>query len=249
MSKPSAGGGVIGSGRRGARRRRKESVHRLADIHVPPEIQRRDLVHPRRALAARVRNLVYPGLAQVAVEPGQRLGVVDLHAVSAQVLQAQHILRTRFLLQQHERFLIQIHEAWTNLFLRADDNDGRIADGNSFAVDSAADGDGDGLPDAWELTYFGTLGDGPGGDPDGDGVTNLQEYLAGTDPNDPTSKLAITDYTTTPGGITATSLSVTGTVLLDFSKSPLADGTYTVITYGSTTGGGRSGRLGRSGLG
>ena len=59
-----------------------------------------------------------------------------------------------------------------------------------------------------------------------------------------TTNLALLDSSTlffdptTPGGITATSLSVTGTVLLDFSKSPLADGTYTVITYGSKTGGG-----------
>lgn len=52
---------------------------------------------------------------------------------------------------------------------------------------------------------------------------------------------------TTPGGITATSLSVTGTVLLDFSKSPLADGTYTVITYGSKTGGGNFAFTGAAG--
>ena len=67
------------------------------------------------------------------------------------------------------------------------------------------DTDNDGLPDAWELTHFGNLGDAAGDDPDGDGTTNLQEYHAGTDPNDPASRLAITTYTTTPGG-TNTSL-------------------------------------------
>ena len=67
------------------------------------------------------------------------------------------------------------------------------------------DSDGDGLPDAWELTHFGTLSFGPNDDTDGDGATNLQEYLAGTDPNDPASVLAITSYTTAPGG-TATTL-------------------------------------------
>jgi hypothetical protein len=47
--------------------------------------------------------------------------------------------------------------------------------------------DNDGLPDAWE-TQFGlnpnvaTGDDGPGGDPDHDGVTNLQEYQQGTHP-------------------------------------------------------------------
>jgi len=54
----------------------------------------------------------------------------------------------------------------------------------------AADSDGDGLPDAWETQYgFDPLDDGilnpangPTGDPDGDGATNLQEYQAGTNP-------------------------------------------------------------------
>jgi hypothetical protein len=44
------------------------------------------------------------------------------------------------------------------------------------------DSDGDGLPDAWELEHFGSLAQTASGDPDGDGFTNEQEYLAGTDP-------------------------------------------------------------------
>ncbi|MDI1247256.1 MAG: hypothetical protein PSV13_00090, partial [Lacunisphaera sp.] len=40
----------------------------------------------------------------------------------------------------------------------------------------------DGLPDAWELQYFGHLGYGPDDDPDGDGLTNMQEYLLGRHP-------------------------------------------------------------------
>jgi uncharacterized repeat protein (TIGR02543 family) len=46
----------------------------------------------------------------------------------------------------------------------------------------AADSDGDGLPDSWELAYFGTLLATPGGDPDGDGRSNLQEFRDGTNP-------------------------------------------------------------------
>ncbi len=41
---------------------------------------------------------------------------------------------------------------------------------------------------------------------------------------------------TTPGGITATTLVLSGNIQLDFSKAPLADGTYTVLTYGSKSG-------------
>ena len=39
----------------------------------------------------------------------------------------------------------------------------------------AVDGDGDGLPDEWETVWFGSLSQGAGDDPDGDGLTNLDE--------------------------------------------------------------------------
>ncbi len=47
-----------------------------------------------------------------------------------------------------------------------------------------ADTDHDGLPDEWERKYFGEEDAAPGNDTDGDGKTNLQEFLAGTDPKD-----------------------------------------------------------------
>ncbi len=53
------------------------------------------------------------------------------------------------------------------------------------------DQDGDGLPDDWEQTYFDSTGANPGDDPDGDGTTNLMEYLAGTNPADPNSLLRL----------------------------------------------------------
>ena len=53
------------------------------------------------------------------------------------------------------------------------------------------DSDGDGLLDAWELAMFGNLGQNPDGDLDGDGQTNLQEYLAGTDPKSVESALEL----------------------------------------------------------
>ena len=45
------------------------------------------------------------------------------------------------------------------------------------------DVDGDLLPDAWECVFLAGNGD-PSGDLDGDGISNLQEYLDGTDPGD-----------------------------------------------------------------
>jgi uncharacterized protein (DUF1800 family) len=54
-----------------------------------------------------------------------------------------------------------------------------------------ADLDGDGLSDAWTL-WSGGIPRLPLADDDGDGMTNLAESEAGTDPDDPTSKIDLT---------------------------------------------------------
>ncbi|MEN9021767.1 MAG: hypothetical protein ABF370_14810, partial [Verrucomicrobiales bacterium] len=53
---------------------------------------------------------------------------------------------------------------------------------------------GDGLPDDWQVQYFGedNADAGPNVDADGDGDSNLYEYHARLLPNDPTSFLSIT---------------------------------------------------------
>ena len=43
--------------------------------------------------------------------------------------------------------------------------------------------DGTGMSDLWEYMHFGHVGVSPTSDPDGDGLTNYQEYMGGTDPN------------------------------------------------------------------
>ncbi|HEY4415437.1 MAG TPA: LamG-like jellyroll fold domain-containing protein, partial [Verrucomicrobiae bacterium] len=57
--------------------------------------------------------------------------------------------------------------------------------------DYLADTDGNGLPDFWEIQYFGHISVDPKADPDYDGANNLQEYLAGTNPNDASSVPAL----------------------------------------------------------
>jgi hypothetical protein len=67
--------------------------------------------------------------------------------------------------------------------------------------------DTDGLPDWWRLGYFGhALGDAgdnsrAGDDPDGDGMSNLNEYFAATDPLNPASVFRIAQVTTAAGDV------------------------------------------------
>jgi Divergent InlB B-repeat domain len=78
-------------------------------------------------------------------------------------------------------------------------NDG-VGNGPTFTTASVlvpVDADGNGINDDWEMKYFGHIGIDPNADPDGDGFSNLQEFLAGTDPTNGASALHITSVTAT----------------------------------------------------
>jgi hypothetical protein len=72
--------------------------------------------------------------------------------------------------------------------------------------DNYGDYAGDGLPDAWQILFFGFRNPSaaPGEDPDGDGQDNESEWLGGTDPTDRSSALwfAVRPGPRPPGTIT-----------------------------------------------
>lgn len=57
--------------------------------------------------------------------------------------------------------------------------------------ESVADSDNDGLPDSWEIQYFGNLDRDGTGDFDNDGMSDAAEFLAGTNPTDMNSVLMV----------------------------------------------------------
>ena len=62
---------------------------------------------------------------------------------------------------------------------------------------SAADTDGNGLPDDWEKFYFGHIGVDPNATAPGGGMTNLQHFELGTNPNNPPPSPTISAGTAT----------------------------------------------------
>jgi len=91
----------------------------------------------------------------------------------------------------------------------AKSNNGEIFDAleagakeNYFAYPPPSDDtDNDTLPDSWEIASFWTLVHGADDDPDGDGMANRIEYLAGTHPNDPASFFTITGGSANSSGV------------------------------------------------
>jgi subtilisin family serine protease len=70
---------------------------------------------------------------------------------------------------------------------------GKVRTGGRLNLKRMVDTDANGLPDWWELQYFGHLtGTNPNADADHDGMSNLAEWLAGTNPTNAASSLRLT---------------------------------------------------------
>ncbi len=85
--------------------------------------------------------------------------------------------------------------------------------GTPGGPDAVGDADSDGMADLWEAQNGlnpQDPSDGGGTDNDADGQTNVQEYLAGTDPNQPQSILRINFGSLVPGGAYVSSFEAKG---------------------------------------
>ena len=72
------------------------------------------------------------------------------------------------------------------------DLQGLVYNGRRLNLQRMVDADGNGLPDWWELQYFGHLtGADPNADPDHDGMNTLSEWIAGTNPTNAASVLRL----------------------------------------------------------
>jgi hypothetical protein len=131
--------------------------------------------------------------------------------------------------------------------------DYRLADGSRSPLSGSASGttwgednNFDGLPDDWQARYWGAS---PGAwpavnvDSDGDGASNLQEFLAGTDPTDKNSVLKTTiiatpqgyrlSWNTQPGLIYSVQVSENFNVWTDATASRFAVGTVDSVAVGA----------------
>ena len=95
----------------------------------------------------------------------------------------------------------------------------------------------DGLPSAWLLAYFGTTTVDASADPDHDGMSNGEEYLAGTNPNDANDYLRITSITRGSPTTTYTTLTWSGKMTRCYAvqrRTALAPGDFWLEFFTST---------------
>jgi hypothetical protein len=76
-----------------------------------------------------------------------------------------------------------------------------VADsGNNCIREVSPDTAGIGIPDWWQLKYFGYIGIDPNADPDQDGMSNIAEFWAGTDPTNPASVFKVVNVSINGAG-------------------------------------------------
>jgi choice-of-anchor C domain-containing protein len=108
----------------------------------------------------------------------------------------------------------------------------------SSVVNVQFDTDNNGLADSWERAYFGAIGQDPNADSDGDGVSNFDEYLEGTNPTNAASFRPRLHLAGTPGGAVTVSpfqLSYALNDTVQLAATPDANALFEMWTGGVTS--------------
>jgi hypothetical protein len=119
--------------------------------------------------------------------------------------------------------------------VRVTSNDGANHTGQSAGINvtSTTDTNNNGLPDAWESSNSVTNAS---GDNDMDGMTNAQEYLAGTNPNSPSSKFQISSVSKSGTSVNLSWSAVAGKLYrISYSNNMNTWTTLSTLHLASTT--------------
>lgn len=117
--------------------------------------------------------------------------------------------------------LFHRHEDYPNLYL-APQLEANVTIGSASDPDS----DQDGLPDSWELQYFGNLERDGTQDANGNGITDVEEYLWGTDPTQAGGKKPVPSITAQGAGFSVTFSTAVGRTYQVQFKDHLATGAW-----------------------
>ncbi|MBR9982507.1 MAG: chitobiase/beta-hexosaminidase C-terminal domain-containing protein [Desulfatitalea sp.] len=147
----------------------------VADMPRPPEIQ---FIPDRTGIEGQQLSFLVEATASNGTTPVLITGPLPVGATFVDRQDGSGIFNWVPASGQAGRYSLQFFAA-----------DGLLEASRQAAIQilSPHDTDGDGLPDSWELEHFGTLDRDGNGDFDGDGISDLDEYLNGFDPTTPSS--------------------------------------------------------------